>query len=627
MQSIEPSIDHRWNIDDIDYWRTEARCYISSLGDVADLERQKIHEWIYRRMEAKFWKDACCDSDFTAERWQIQDVQYWKIEVRHLGKPRIGLDMDYWFKGDVTPSRYSLPFLTFLTFEMPACASGPHNIVVVLTIKTHEAYDALTLEHNKSLVPPPTVILGGEESPADQFQTPEPVPLRETYLTITLGDKPYDPCEGWVCGSDPEHCFVLLDERPSGGGVSRKQFNLDYNWENGSLLLKDTSTHGTVVLSKVFGTVTLRGNSLPINTDDIIQVGLVRLQILIPDRGTQRRAFERKWHACRLEREQALPRVGNLVLRRQEVRTVLDSNKLGLSDLIGSGSFSRVRRAIDCRGNFYAVKIFNSTTQNKYVRSEQEILRKLTHDNIIRVFDDKRVDALTSTTPYLVMEYCEAGSLFSKGLLSPRETTNVLGQVCDGVQYMHSQNLVHRDLKPENILITSWAPPHVKIADFGWAKDANFLQTFCGTPMFVAPEICYAMDTKDFAPDDISSTISTVVLPPVDNSQVSRSVQPLSANYSNKVDVWSIVVMLLFYAREGDFPDDCKLPNIRRFHEEILEYSGKPVKSRWTRHINLVRQTIRLDPRKRPSVAELQDHFAVLRDARSRTITSPTEQN
>ncbi|KAK6369295.1 hypothetical protein LTS17_009635 [Exophiala oligosperma] len=509
---------------------------------------------------------------------------------------------------------------------MPAYIAGPQNIVVVLTSKTDVAYNALFLEHNKKFVPPPTVILdlgdsvedsmedSVEDDVEDRHLIAETAPLRETWFTITLDDPPYDPFEGWVCGSDPEECFMLLNEQPSGGGISQKHFSLDYNWENGSLLLKDMSSHGTTVLSKVFGNIILLGESITIETGDIIQASLVRLEVSIPDRGLQKGAYERKWRTCRDAREQAIPRIGNVLKPPPKGRTALDTKLLGLSSPIGSGSFSEVRRAVDCLGNVFAVKSFRLTGESKYIQSEQRILRELKHENIICVFDDKVVNALDSEkTPYLVMEYCQEGSLFSRGMLTPSETTVVLGQVCDGVQYMHSRGLVHRDLKPSNILLTSWAPAWVKIADFGLAQDEKFLRTFCGTPLFIAPEICYSIDDQSNL-DETSSTISTVILGTTDASPNTNSTKELSATYSNKVDVWSILIMLLFYAREGDLPDEYDMANMRPFHEEILEYSQKAIKPTWTRHINLVRQCIALNPLERASVQQLQKHFADLRE-------------
>eukprot|EP00122_Pirum_gemmata_P012862 Pgem_evm1s11974 len=38
-------------------------------------------------------------------------------------------------------------------------------------------------------------------------------------------------------------------------------------------------------------------------------------------------------------------------------------------------------------------------------------------------------------------------------------------------EHMHGKGIIHRDLKPENILLDS--NMHLKLADFGTAKDLN----------------------------------------------------------------------------------------------------------------------------------------------------------
>ncbi len=54
-----------------------------------------------------------------------------------------------------------------------------------------------------------------------------------------------------------------------------------------------------------------------------------------------------------------------------------------------------------------------------------------------------------------------------------------------------NRNVVHRDLKLENLLLAKQDDISlVKIADFGLAKHAvNGMQTICGTPQYVAPEV------------------------------------------------------------------------------------------------------------------------------------------
>ena len=59
--------------------------------------------------------------------------------------------------------------------------------------------------------------------------------------------------------------------------------------------------------------------------------------------------------------------------------------------------------------------------------------------------------------------------------------------------YIHSKGIVHRDLKPENLLYAAPSPnENLKLADFGLAhilKENEILETACGTPGYVAPEV------------------------------------------------------------------------------------------------------------------------------------------
>lgn len=63
--------------------------------------------------------------------------------------------------------------------------------------------------------------------------------------------------------------------------------------------------------------------------------------------------------------------------------------------------------------------------------------------------------------------------------------------ILEGLTYMHRRHIVYRDLKPENVLLDK--DGYAVIVDFGFSKvvtDKSY--TFCGTPLYLAPEIIMA---------------------------------------------------------------------------------------------------------------------------------------
>lgn len=67
--------------------------------------------------------------------------------------------------------------------------------------------------------------------------------------------------------------------------------------------------------------------------------------------------------------------------------------------------------------------------------------------------------------------------------------------IAKGLKYLKDNQIVHWDLKPGNFLLSDSSDnPTIKIADFGLAKKINedehqLLETQCGTPMYMAPEV------------------------------------------------------------------------------------------------------------------------------------------
>ncbi|KRT78962.1 protein kinase, partial [Oryctes borbonicus] len=91
----------------------------------------------------------------------------------------------------------------------------------------------------------------------------------------------------------------------------------------------------------------------------------------------------------------------------------------------------------------------------------------------------------------------EGGELFERVIdddfvLTEKACTVFMRQICEGVDFIHKQNILHLDMKPENILCLTKTGNRIKIIDFGLARKydpGKKLQVLFGTPEFVAPEV------------------------------------------------------------------------------------------------------------------------------------------
>jgi len=170
---------------------------------------------------------------------------------------------------------------------------------------------------------------------------------------------------------------------------------------------------------------------------------------------------------------------------------------------IGKGSYAVVKKAIRKTDNkIVAMKIYEKQKlldphRKKVVNREIQILKKLSHPNIVKLYE-----VIDSTKKlYLIMEYVKGQTLSSylkskkDNKLSESEIKLLFKQILCGIQYCHKSNIVHRDIKLENILITEDCI--IKIIDFGFSTCSPIntkSYIFCGTPSYMAPEIVSRVD-------------------------------------------------------------------------------------------------------------------------------------
>lgn len=105
---------------------------------------------------------------------------------------------------------------------------------------------------------------------------------------------------------------------------------------------------------------------------------------------------------------------------------------------------------------------------NRFVE-EAELVKSFNHRNVITIYDN----FFQNKTAYYVMEYCDGIDLRKytdnfRRKLGYEEGMNLLYQVMNGLEYVHSKGILHRDIAPDNIFVTK--NKSIKILDFGSAR-------------------------------------------------------------------------------------------------------------------------------------------------------------
>ena len=177
--------------------------------------------------------------------------------------------------------------------------------------------------------------------------------------------------------------------------------------------------------------------------------------------------------------------------------------KYKIIEKTGDGAYGSVYSAINIiTGAKIAMKKILKIQENKVddmeIKNEIDILKKLDHPNIVKIYEFYNSDS----NYFIITEYCKFGELYSKlnRHYSERQLCVLFYQVFSGLCYLHENNIIHRDIKLENIMISDiekdiktkeeyfW----IKIIDFGTAKifEKNKKEkTIIGSSYYIAPEV------------------------------------------------------------------------------------------------------------------------------------------
>jgi len=288
-------------------------------------------------------------------------------------------------------------------------------------------------------------------------------------------------------------------------------------------------------------------------------------------------------------RERQVPR---LFPRRKKRRLRPPSERESLEERyqiigkLGTGGMATVYRAKRrADGLVAALKIPQERYANEprflhRLHREAEVLKRLKHPNIIRVYEHGKA----GDTHFIAMELVEGPSLdelIADRRLNPDLALKVLLPVAEALKHMHDQGFLHRDLKPGNIMIYRDAikdgdidPKGVRLMDFGIAAGKEFTRLTTvgariGTPTYMSPEQARGL--------------------PLDE----------------KSDVYSLGVVL-YEALVGEPPFQGDFEQVAR--KQIHERPVPPIQKNPEIHPtlnDLLMRMLEKDPKKRPSLAEV----------------------
>ena len=251
--------------------------------------------------------------------------------------------------------------------------------------------------------------------------------------------------------------------------------------------------------------------------------------------------------------------------------------------LLGKGTFGEVYLVKhNITGIIRAMKVIDKNNvelqgeelSDEEILNEINILKKIDHPNIMKIFEFYK----TSTTYYLILEFCEGGNLYDfvyENHLSEFQVIYIMFQIFSAMNYCHKMKILHRDLKPDNILIKKNQDGlcRVKICDFGTSsifKKGEKQKEIIGTLCYMAPEV-------------------------------------LNEEYNQKCDLWScgVIMYILLTGKRPFFgrDDDQIIEKILfdKYNSDLLKKYNKYTK-------DLLSKLLEKDPEKRISAEEALNH-------------------
>lgn len=167
---------------------------------------------------------------------------------------------------------------------------------------------------------------------------------------------------------------------------------------------------------------------------------------------------------------------------------------------IGQGAFGEVYRVKHKYLGLQVLKVFKDeyvgNSDLDTITKEAKILSKLTHENIVRVFETNTFKKRNRTHYFITMGFVSGESLsdlLKREISIPfKLAVKIQIDYLKGLQAAQMKNVIHRDINPDNILLSYDTVPAIALlSDFGLAQTVDQISQIAdsaGRYLYFAPE-------------------------------------------------------------------------------------------------------------------------------------------
>ena len=193
---------------------------------------------------------------------------------------------------------------------------------------------------------------------------------------------------------------------------------------------------------------------------------------------------------------------GEVFLGRYNPDTVTFNCQDNNDGEIEDNDLENVRDDVKIKVSDIPLAIKRIKNEPRFYRSAQREIRYL---NELKEHNDSNYPVVSffesfefNNILYLVFEKMEINlySYYRQNKVTYSQVLKILKDVCRGLEFIHSRNIIHGDLKPENIMLDSDFK-NAKIIDFGssfrYHKDEKRKYYYIQSRYYRAPECCFEL--------------------------------------------------------------------------------------------------------------------------------------